>query len=71
MSDRSTGTGGEEKKVNVGKMENAKVLYKTMAFRVEEDLHTLLKLNSIKNNKQMGIIINDLIRDYLKSQGDL
>ncbi len=63
-------SGNNEQEKNLDKTDDKKVLYKTMAFKVEEDLHTALKLNSVKKNKQMGTIVNELIRDYLKSQNN-
>jgi predicted HicB family RNase H-like nuclease len=51
--------------------EPEKITYKTMAFKVEEHLHTALKLHAVKKNEQIGAVVNDLLRAYLKEQGEI
>jgi len=48
--------------------DKSKISYKTMAFKVEEDLHTALKIHAVRKNKQIGTIINELIKAYLQEQ---
>lgn len=40
--------------------------YKTMAFKVEEELQMAMKLHCVKTGKQMGAVLNELMRQYLR-----
>jgi hypothetical protein len=39
--------------------------YKTMAFKVDEELQKAMRLHCLKNGKVMAVVINNLMRDYL------
>lgn len=45
--------------------------YKTMAFKVDEELQMAMKLHCVKTGKQMGTVLNELIEQYLKDQAEL
>lgn len=40
--------------------------YRTMAFKVEEDLQKEMRLYCLQNGKIMATVLNNLMRNYLK-----
>lgn len=44
---------------------------KMLSGRIDSELLYLLKVNSAKKSKKVQDILNDLIRAYLKREGDL
>lgn len=42
-----------------------KKTYKTMAFKVEEDLQSAMKIHCVRTGKVMANELNDLIREFL------
>ena len=48
-----------------------KVLFKTMAFKVEEDLHSSMKVHCARSGKTIADVINELMRQHLKENGEI
>jgi hypothetical protein len=44
---------------------------KMLSGRIDSELAHLLKINSAKKSKKVQDILNDIIRAYLKREGDL
>jgi len=44
---------------------------KMLSGRIDSDLAYLLKVNAAKKSKRVQDILNDIIRAYLKREGDL
>lgn len=49
----------------------SKVSYKTMAFKVEEDLQTSLKVHCARTGKTIAEVLNELMRQHLKDHGEI
>lgn len=56
----------EPRKTEISESDDSKKSFKTMAFKVEEDLQTALKIYCMLNGKIMADELNAMIRDYLK-----